>query len=256
MWNHSDFFQQHGYAVVPADDITALHQLRQKIFDVAKRIFDYPKDDVENFFNNFHNLDITGARLNELRMKLIREVTDSVDSGTLIFKAFRSTILELLGPDLLVQKNTNLVIQQPNDPNPSELHRDAPANSPFEVVVWLPLVDTYKTKAMYVLDRKATKEALAILDGEGERYGEFESHCKSTAPAVEVPYGSALFFWTALLHGSHVNQENETRWTLNMRYKNLFSPNGDKEPFEFFKIFQLSPLTAMATDFLKSKDLG
>lgn len=255
MSNYLQDFQNHGYAIVSAENTEALNTLRREIFQRAKRVFDHSGDDIEDFFNNFHKLDITGARLNELRMKLISEVNDSVDSGSLIFEAFKGTVLGLLGPDLLVQKNTNLVIQQPNDPNPSELHRDAPANSPFEIVVWLPLVDCYSTKAMYVLDKEKTDEALKFLDEGGGGFNAFESFAKTQAPNVAVPYGSALFFWTALLHGSHVNSERETRWSLNMRFKNLFSPNGDKEPFEFFKVFQLSPLTKMATDFLKEKEL-
>ena len=256
MWEHAETFKNKGYAIVPAEDMQALNRLRGEIFQHAKSIFEYESDDIDNFFNNFHKLSITGTRLNELRVKLIREVTDAVDSGRLIYQAFRKTIIELLGPDLLVQKNTNLVIQQPNDPNPSELHRDAPANSPFEVVVWLPLVNTYKTKAMYVLDRKLTSEALAKLGPDGDRYTEFETFAKEKGPNVDVPYGSGLFFWTGLLHGSRINSEQETRWSLNMRFKNMFSPNGDKEPFEFFKVFEMSPLAQIATQFMKEKDLG
>lgn len=254
MWSYDSTFRQRGFAVVPAENMDALNKLRQEIFEHACKIFNYKGEDCAAFFNNFHSQSITGAKLNDLRVQLIKEVTNKVDSGRLIFEAFRSTILELLGPDLLVQKNTNLVIQQPNDPNPSELHRDAPANSPFEIVVWLPLVDAYGTKAMYVCDKDMTESALSILDTKG--YSDFDHYAKTNAPSVPVPYGSGLFFWTALLHGSHINREQETRWTLNMRFKNLFSPNGDKEPFEFFKVFQLSPLAQLGTQFLKQRDLG
>lgn len=248
-------FLKTGYAVIPAENLDPLVQLRKEIFEKSKEIFEHKGNDPESFFNNFHDLNFTGPRLNELRVKLINHCTNNIDSGTLIFEAFRNTVIELLGPDLLVQKNTNLVIQQPKDPNPSEVHRDAPANSPYEVVVWLPLVDCYATKGMYVLDVPTTNKALKLLDGPKGNYAEFENYCLEHGKQPNVPFGSALFFWTGILHGSRINAEKETRWTLNMRYKNLFSPNGAKEPFEFFKIFNLSPLTKIAIDFQKSQVL-
>lgn len=246
-------FEQRGFGIFPADDRAALDRLRYEIFVRTRSIFGLTGDDPEAAFNTFHALEITGPRLNELRVKLIREVTDGVDSGSLIHEAFRSTIHELLGPDLLVQKNTNLVIQQPHDPNPSELHRDAPANSPYEVVVWLPLVDCFGTKSMYVLDREQTGAALRRLDADPSDWEGFHAHCLNVGANVPVPYGSALFFWTGLFHGSRVNTESETRFSLNMRFKSLFSPGGLKEPFEFFRIHQLSPLTRLGIGFQRSE---
>lgn len=244
-----------GYIVVPADDLHALDELRDQIYRKAIKIFDVPVGDATHFFNQFHELGVSGAPLNESRLRLIRECTEEINSGTLIHKAFESTILALLGPDLLVQRTTNLVIQQPGDPNPSELHRDSPGNSPYEAVVWLPLTDSYGTKAMYVLDRKKTETALEKLAPLESDWETFEKDCTSIAETVDVPYGSALIFWPGIFHGSFINKEKETRWTLNMRYKNLFSPLDKKEPFEFFKILQLSPLTQLAIDFQKREAL-
>jgi sporadic carbohydrate cluster 2OG-Fe(II) oxygenase len=246
-------FLKRGFIVAPADDLAPLLALRKSIFEKSREIFDSPSDDVETFFNQFHNLNITGVELNERRMKLIQYCTQHIDSGTLIFQAFRSTLLEMLGPDLLVQKNTNLVVQQPNDPNPSELHRDSPTNSPYEVVVWLPLVDAYASKSMYLLDREKTKKALERLSSLKEDWESFEQSCIEMGEELSAPFGTALFFWPGLFHGSRINQEKETRWTINMRYKSLFTPNGIKEPFEFFKVFSLSPLSAIALDYQKSE---
>ncbi len=246
-------FQQRGFAVFPADDRPALEELRRQIFEPARRIFEHEGQDPARFFDEFHTQNITGTRLNELRMQLIRHCTEHVDSGSLIFKAFESSLLRLLGPDLLVQKNTNLVIQPPGDPNPTELHRDAPANSPYELVVWLPLADCYGTKSMYVLDYAQTREALVRLAGNPADWEGFEAECLRKAEQAEVPFGTALMFWTGLFHGSNVNQEKETRWSLNMRYKNLFSPSGRKDPFEFFRLFRVSPLAAMGLEFQKAE---
>ena len=52
-----------------------------------------------------------------------------------------------------MQRRVNLSIQLPRD-NSSLLpiHSDIwGGNSPFDLVVWVPLVDCYKTKSMYLL---------------------------------------------------------------------------------------------------------
>jgi sporadic carbohydrate cluster 2OG-Fe(II) oxygenase len=249
----SEQFLTAGYAVVPVDHIEPLLRLRGEIFERAKAIFEYSGNDAERFFNEFHTMQITGPRLNELRVKLIGECTRQVESGRLIFEALREKLVALLGPDLLVQKNTNLVIQQPGDPNPSEVHRDAPTNSPYEIVVWLPLVNCFRSKCMYVCDRSKTLEALSIMKSNPDDWSAFERFCAANGVEPDVPFGSALLFWTGLFHGSRINSEGETRWSLNMRYKNLFSPTGLKDAFEFFRILQLSPLARLGIEFQKSQ---
>ena len=56
-----------------------------------------------------------------------------------------------------MQKRINLSIQLPNDSSSLlPLHSDIwSGDSPFEAVVWIPLVDCFKTKSMYIL--KANK---------------------------------------------------------------------------------------------------
>ena len=81
----------------------------------------------------------------------------------LIFNSFSSYIEYLLGKDLLVQKTINLVIQTPKDLNPTIPHRDAPPNSYFELVLWIPLVDCKNTKSMYTVDMVQTNLALNKL---------------------------------------------------------------------------------------------
>ena len=248
-------FLKAGFAVVEAVEKEPLVKLRAEIFEKCKEIFSHQGDDAEDFFNNFHRLKITGPQLNKLRMEVIDYCTQNIDSGSLIFRAFHNVILGLVGPDLLVQKNTNLVIQQPGDPNVSEPHRDAPGNSPYELTCWIPLVHCYGTKSLYILPREKTQQCLNNLDANPDDWSGYEASCIAEGETANVPFGSGLFFWTGLIHGSKVNVEKETRWSLNMRYKNLFSPVGLKDPFEFFKMFRLSPLARIGIEFEKSQRL-
>ena len=52
---------------------------------------------------------------------------------------------------------------------------------------------------------------------------------------LEVRYGEVLVFNQALPHGNRVNQEAETRWTMNCRFKSVFTPYRDKKIGEFFE---------------------
>ena len=50
-----------------------------------------------------------------------------------------------------------------------------------------------------------------------------------------MPYGTALLFSQNLMHGNIVNGEAESRWSLNCRFKSLFSPYAGKRLAEFFE---------------------
>jgi sporadic carbohydrate cluster 2OG-Fe(II) oxygenase len=248
-------FERNGFAVVPSDSLETLQELRRSVYAIAKRNFTVSETDPARGLNLLHEAAATGAELNERRLRLIREVNETANCAEHVFHAFESSLHQLLGPDILAQRTTNLVIQQPGDPNPSELHRDAPANSPYEVVVWVPLVDCYGSKSMYLLPREATSAALARLSERPDDWEGFHAFCLSLACGVDVPFGKALLFWSGLLHGSHVNRESETRFSLNVRYKSLFAPSGLKEPFEFFRILRTSPLTRLGLAFQREQAL-
>lgn len=242
-----------GYEIVPAEKMEPLIALREKVFRKARELVDGNGQDAESFLNAFHRRGLEGARLNDVRVRLVDYCTTNLGAGRAIFEAFRGYFLSLLGPDIVVQKTTNLVIQQPGDRDQVPTHRDSPLNSPFEIVVWIPLVDVYGTKGMHVLDRKRSAEAVKLLSKPEPSYGEYSLFAKKHGIELDMPFGSALFFWPGLVHGCWVNREKETRWSLNIRYKQLFSPYYSKGPGDFFEVFQISPLTRTALDFEKEK---
>ena len=51
---------------------------------------------------------------------------------------------------------------------------------------------------------------------------------------IDVKYGQVLLFNQCLPHGNVVNKEKETRWSLNCRFKGVFTPYNDKKIGEFF----------------------
>ena len=51
---------------------------------------------------------------------------------------------------------------------------------------------------------------------------------------IKINKGELLIFNQALPHGNRINKESTTRWSMNCRFKSLFSPYGDKKIGEFF----------------------
>src|SRR3989338_6561674 len=248
-----EFFLKNGYIIAPAERIDVLEQLRDQIFEKAKKMVDYNGEDATQFFNQFHHYELTGTQLNDRRFELYNDISKNLNAGELIYQAYEDLLTNLVGPDILVQKGTNLVIQQPGDSNTSPVHRDSPLNSPFEVVGWVPLVDIYATKGMYVLNLAKTDKALELLSDLDSGYEQFQKYTEKEGTRLEMKFGEALFFWPGLVHGIPLNQEKETRWSLNIRYKGLFSPVGSKGLGEFFQILRLSPLAQVALEHEKEE---
>lgn len=244
-------FESVGYDIVPAGDMKRLSGLREQIYRKAKELTGEGSDDPEEFLNNFHQHEIRGPALNGVRMKLIQHCTEKLDVAQTVYEAFEDSLLRLVGPDIVVQKTVNLVIQQPGDPDVVPTHRDAPLNSPFEVVVWLPLVRIYGTKGMYVLDREKTTMSLNMLRDTNKGYPAQENFAVQEGTVLDMPFGHALMFWPGLVHSVGVNVEQETRWALNIRFKSLFAPTGAKGQSEFFETLRLSPLARIAFEYEK-----
>lgn len=248
-------FNEDGYIVVNSSDMDSLKNLKNLIFEKCKELFPSDFSDSETFFNEFHKIEISDIDLNNQRLKLIDYCTHQISTTEYVFNCFKEQIVALLGPDIFAQKLSNLMIHRPFDPNKSEPHRDAPLNSYYEITVWIPLVNCFNSKSMYILNLEETKKAFAVANDSNKSWNEFEDYILARSNELTVNFGQALIFWTGLFHGSRVNQENETRWTMNLRFKNVFSPNGMKDPFGFFKVFNLSPLTRIALEFENGSEI-
>jgi sporadic carbohydrate cluster 2OG-Fe(II) oxygenase len=245
-----DLFRRRGFDIFEADDRAALEALRHDIFARARDIVGGDGNDPEAFFNGFHKRGLSGGDLNAFRMKLVSACTQALKVNRSVFTAFEKTLRALVGTDVAAQKVVNIVVQQPGDADQVMTHRDAPANSHFEVITWLPLVDVYDTKSMFISDLETSATAIAALKN-GGTYETFCQIVESTAIDLKVPFGSACLFAAGIAHGARTNTTDETRWALNIRYKNLFSPYGDKGLLEFFDILELSPLSNVAFELEK-----
>ena len=79
--------------------------------------------------------------------------------------------------------------------------------------------------------------SLKIVDDSETLFKTIEKNVKW----LNVKYGEVVVFDQGLPHGNRINVTKETRWSLNCRFKGLFTPYGDKKIGEFF-----SPITLRA----------
>ena len=150
-----------------------------------------------------------------------------------------------------MQKKINLSIQCPNDTSSTlPIHADTwDGDSPFELVVWLPLVNCFKTKAMYILPRKENKSFEKIYKKNSKKKFDIYKSLKKKLKWINIEFGEVLIFNLCLPHGNVVNKEQETRWSMNCRFKNLFSPYADKKLGEFFNPINLKPITKIGLNY-------
>jgi len=248
--SHETFFER-GFEIFEATDLDRLSSLRQLLFEHLREKVAYRGESIDEFFNGFHHYGLSGAELNQIRLAAVKFCTEQ-KAARLVFESLSQPLLQLLGPDVASQRLCNVVIHQPGDTNQAPIHRDAPSNSHFELIAWVPLVDAFGTKSMYLLDKARSSQALGALK-EGGSFQSFCDYTEKNGRCVEVPYGSICLFQAGLAHGVPVNQESQTRWSLNVRFKNLFSPYGDKGLGDFFEVLRLSPLSRIAFDFSRQE---
>ena len=66
---------------------------------------------------------------------------------------------------------------------------------------------------------------------------------------INIKFGQVMIFNQSLPHGNVTNLENETRWSINCRFKSLFSPYGDKKLGEFFEPLNIKIMSRIGMNY-------
>ena len=249
----SDEFINNGYIIRPVLDTNTFESMTDFIFKTAverlnvKQIF---SNKVE-FFNSIHKF-LNVDDLNEFRLYMISSINEFKNFREFYFKISDRFLEILVGNELSMQKKLNLSIQMPND-NSSLLpiHADTwSGDSPFEIVVWLPLVDCFKTKTMFILPPDYSQELEKdFFSGSITDSDVLFKKIKNKVIWLKVNYGEVLIFNQNLPHGNVVNTESETRWSMNCRFKGIFTPYNDKKIGEFFEPITLRAMSKIGINY-------
>ena len=89
----------------------------------------------------------------------------------------------------------------------------------------------------------------SVLSGKSSE--DLFNNIKDKVQWIKIKFGEVLIFNQILPHGNRTNEEKETRWSLNCRFKGIFTPYKDKKIGEFFE-----PITLKASSIagMKYKD--
>jgi len=241
-------FLDEGHAILPVEDRLGLDRIREAIAAFAARHLNLPlPDDVGAFLDGIHTR-VGGEALNALRLAVIEGLNGENWARPTYYRLARRALEMLVGNELAMQRRLNLSVQMPEDTSSLlPVHADVwDGDSPFEIVVWLPLVDVCRTKSMFLLPPEANARTEA-------RWGEFAGRSvddlyRAIEPELvflDIPYGHVLLFQQNLMHGNTVNREPTTRWSMNCRFKSVMSPYAEKRLGDFFEPITLRAATRL-----------
>jgi sporadic carbohydrate cluster 2OG-Fe(II) oxygenase len=229
-------YLEQGYIIKPVANIKALNWIKREFVRIVSENIG-KKFSEKNILNMIHQ-EVPVNQLNTFRLKIIRDINSHKDFRHMYYKVAKPYLDTLVGNELAMQLRVNLSIQYPEDDSSLlATHADTwSGDSPFEIVVWLPLVDCYGTKAMYILPPNDNKELENnFIKQTGNSSEDLFNSIKEKVKWLALYYGEVLLFDQGLPHGNRINNESETRWSLNCRFKGVFTPYGDKKIGEFFE---------------------
>jgi sporadic carbohydrate cluster 2OG-Fe(II) oxygenase len=245
-------FLGNGHVVRAAEDLAGLARIRARAAELAANHLRLELTDDPNCLLNTIHERVGVEDLNALRLAVFNGLNMEPWFRPTYFSLAETLIESLVGNELCMQRRINLSIQMPNDESSLlPVHADVwDGDSPFEVVLWVPLVDCFDTKAMYLMPPSKNREAQNNLsqfnDGSAE---DIFNAIAADVEFIKISYGEVMVFSQTLMHGNRVNQVPETRWSMNCRFKSVMSPFADKKLGEFFEPITLRAATRMGLDY-------
>lgn len=235
-------FLRDGYVIAHVESMHSLSFIRQVVVDTAHKHMRLTSRAADLLDNVHAFIEARGHSLNDLRLEVIQSL-DRDEMRRAYHNIAASAIDEIVGNELAMQRRVGLSIQLPDDDSSLlPLHCDTwNGNSPYEVVLWVPLVDCHDTKSMYIIPGIHPP---GVLPPEQT----FQIYI-GRAKFLTVNYGQYLLFTPTLMHGNRVNETKETRWSMNCRFKGLFTPFAEKKLGEFFVPLHIKPATRVGMQY-------
>lgn len=240
-----------GYVVSQVEDIGAFKAIQRFIVDIASEKH-LKKFDIQSLLlNDLHHY-VLPFEINSFRLNILSSLNNQSWVRPAFYCLVRGLLDKLVGNELVMQNRLNLSIQMPGDTTSLlPVHSDTwSGDSPYEAVVWLPLVDCYRTKSMYILPPEKSQELYKNFSKLNVKNSEsLYKLIEKDLQWIDIKEGEVLIFNQNLPHGNRVNEENETRWSINCRFKSIFSPYADKKIGEFFEPINIKAATRIGNDY-------
>ena len=197
---------------------------------------------------NFHNY-CTVNNLNDLRLYVFKEINKNKKFKSNLFNSSKENVELCVGSELC-NSDINLSIQYPHDTSSLlDMHTDFfSGESLFQVNLWVPFVNVKKTQSLFIINPKNSIDILKEI--KNKKKISFKGLMKKNQKKmkwIDVKKGEAIIFSPNCLHGNVINKEKYTRWSINIRYKNLFSPytnyRNEKQIGSFYKPLTVKGIT-------------
>lgn len=225
-------FLNEGYVIHKCESPQVLDDLRALIIrQVNDWLVDQNDEREITDLSNSHHM-IATQQVNNLRLRLFADLNATSTTRHSYFLLASNLIQSLVGNELAMQNKVNLSIQQPDDQTSVlELHSDVwSGDSPFQVVLWVPLTDASETNAMFLLSPSASRLAYQrAREGQLRSMAEIHDAYRAEFRQIEVKYGDILLFDSNCLHGNQLNTTMTARWSLNCRFVSLLAPSTTPE---------------------------
>ena len=244
-------FIKDGYVIFDVKNKDKLNLFKTKIqSELKSSVVDFKN------LNNIHKFTKKNL-LNELRLKVLKKINQDLSMQKNYFEIGRDVLEDIVGNEMAMQNEISLSIQLPRDDSSLlNLHADTwSGNSPYEVVLWIPLDDVYETKSMFLLDVNEIKNFNRYFKKNNDLKSVYKKF-KKKFKFLNLNYGQALIFNQNIPHGNMVNLTKETRWSMNCRFKSLFSPYRYKKFAEVFRPISTKPATITAIKYIYPKKVN
>lgn len=221
-------FLEQGFVIVPSESRALLEQLSEATLSETNRwLASHGKPSALSTFQDSHKL-IEQSVINDVRLHLFAWLNSRPNIRLNYFRLADSLLHVLVGNELAMQNKVNLSIQQPHDQSSVlELHSDVwSGDSPFQVVLWVPLTDSRSSNAMFLLRPEKSLEAYRRARvGELTSMAAIQAAYENYFEPIEVNFGDVLIFDSNCLHGNQVNTTQVSRWSFNCRFTSLLAPS-------------------------------
>ena len=243
-------YNKEGY-IIRAADLQHLELLKN---DIEQAYWEFNSTTLEKCtsLENAH-FSISQEDSNDLRLYVMHKIYQDTSFHKNYYRAAKDIIHNLCGNELAMQKRPGLSVNLPGNQNDVlPIHADTwNGVSPFELNIWIPLVNCTDSMCLYILKRdkykrrlKESKELLRLTTDE------LFNELRGDLTWIPIDYGQILAFDQSLPHGYSLNIEKNTHWSLNCRFKGLHTPYWDKKLGEYFMPITVKNCTRLGMDYI------
>lgn len=256
-WALTQTFVEQGYVIVRTDAPEALERIRNLIAEKAAAHLGVETPAGTGAFLDGIADHVDAAGLNDLRLAVINALRGAEWFRPAYLSLARGPLQTIVGNELAMQRGIGLSVQLPEDDSSLlPIHADVwDGDSPFEVVQWVPLVDCFGTKTMYIVPPEQDRAVQRTMhEMQGQSAEDLYQTVADKAVFLELKYGDVLLFSQTLMHGNRINRERTTRWSMNCRFKSVMSPYAQKKLGEFFEPVTIRAATRVGLDYTLPDD--